>query len=74
MTPSEIEPATFCLVAHCLSQLRHRVPHIKLVLKEKGHENVHWGNMAQGRDHWWAFVKTVTNPKVPHKAANFSSL
>jgi hypothetical protein len=50
MTPSEIEPATFSLVAQCLSQLRHCVPHIKIVLKERRHENVDWGNMAQGRD------------------------
>jgi hypothetical protein len=26
MTPSGIKPATFQLVAQCLSQLRHRVP------------------------------------------------
>jgi hypothetical protein len=27
MTPSGIETATFLLVAQCLSQLQHRVPH-----------------------------------------------
>ena len=30
MSPSEIEPGTFHLVAHCLNQLRNRSPRISL--------------------------------------------
>jgi hypothetical protein len=32
VTPSGIEPATFQLLAQCLKQLRHRVPHLVYVL------------------------------------------
>jgi hypothetical protein len=34
MTPSEIEPATFQLVAQCLNKLRLRVP-LRLIKKNK---------------------------------------
>jgi hypothetical protein len=37
---------------------------IKLYLREKGWEDVDWIHLAQDRDQWWAFMKTVMNFRV----------
>jgi hypothetical protein len=38
---------------------------IKLDLSEIGIDGANWIQLAQNRAQWWAFVKTVTNIRVP---------
>jgi hypothetical protein len=38
---------------------------IKMNLKETGWDGMDWIDLAQDRDQWRAFVKTVTNFRVP---------
>jgi hypothetical protein len=33
-------------------------------LREIGWEDVDWIHLDQDRDHWWALVNTVINPRV----------
>jgi hypothetical protein len=49
-----------------LGRLRHRGEvNIRTDLKEIGWKDVHWIDMTQDSDQWWALVKTVTNLRVP---------
>jgi hypothetical protein len=38
---------------------------IKLDLREIGIDGANWIQLAQDRVHWWAFVNTVMNLRVP---------
>jgi hypothetical protein len=38
---------------------------IKLDLMEIGIDGVNWVRLAQDRIHWWAFVNTAMNLRVP---------
>jgi hypothetical protein len=41
------------------------VDNIELDLRERGWGGKDWTNLAQDRDHWWAFVNTVMKLRVP---------
>jgi hypothetical protein len=45
----------------------------KIVLREIGWGVMEWINLAQNRDQWRAFVKTVMNLRVPQISVNFLS-
>jgi hypothetical protein len=44
---------------------------LEWILKKQG---VGWINVAQNRDQWRAFMKTVANLRVPQKAGNFLAM
>jgi hypothetical protein len=43
---------------------RRWVGNIKRDLREIGWDGMHWINLAQDRDQWWALVNTVMNLRV----------
>ncbi|KAJ4436085.1 hypothetical protein ANN_18712 [Periplaneta americana] len=40
---------------------------IKMDLREVGYDGRDWINLAQDRDHWWAYVRVTMNLRVPEK-------
>jgi hypothetical protein len=58
MTPSEIEPATFWLVAQCLNELRQLVPHAFMWPNDKQYDTALKENTK-------AINLTVTSVKLP---------
>jgi hypothetical protein len=42
-----------------------RESNITIYLKEIGWKGFDWANLVQGRERWWALVKTEMNYRVP---------
>ena len=40
---------------------------IKMDLREVGYVNGDWIDLAQDRDHWWAYVRAIMNLRAPQK-------
>ena len=49
-----------------LGKPRHRwEDNIKMDLREVGCDSRDWIDLAEDRDHWWAYVRVVMNLRVP---------
>jgi hypothetical protein len=52
---------------------RRREDNIKMGLREIGWGSMDWNDLAQDREQWRTFVKTVMNLRVPENVGKFLS-